>query len=52
MTLARISSGVLVQVKGSQRSFHPSRNLVIAATRSLTEVKVPRLIAWRWMMPK
>lgn len=34
--------GVFVQVKGSQRSFHPSRYLMTAALRSLTEEKVPR----------
>jgi len=42
----------LVQVKGWQRSFQPSMKVSIVAMRSLTEVKVPRRIAWRVMMPK
>ena len=46
------SSAVLVQVKGWQRSFQPSMKVPIAAMRSLTEVKVPRRMAWRVMMPK
>jgi hypothetical protein len=47
-----IWSAVLVQVKGSQRSFQPSMKLPIAAMRSLTEVKVPRRMAWRVMIPR
>jgi hypothetical protein len=45
-------SGVLVQVKGWQRSFQPSMKFPIAAMRSSTEVKLPRRMAWRVMMPK
>ena len=48
----RISSAVLVQVNGWQRSFRPSMKALIAVTRSLTLVKVPRRMAWRVMMPK
>jgi hypothetical protein len=40
-----ISSAVLVQVNGSQRSFQASMKISIAAMRSLTLVKVPRRIA-------
>ena len=47
-----IWSAVLVQTKGAQRSFQPSMKMPIAAMRSLTEVKVPRRMAWRVMMPK
>src|SRR5215212_469274 len=47
-----IWSAVLVQTKGWQRSFHPSMKIPIAAIRSLTEVKVPRRMAWRVMIPK
>jgi len=36
----------LVQVKGSQRSFQPSMKVRIAAMRSLTDVKLPRRMAW------
>ncbi len=46
------SSAVLVQTNGSQRSFQPSMKVSIALMRSLTDVKVPRLIAWRVMIPK
>jgi hypothetical protein len=46
------SSAVLVQAKGSQRSFQPSMNAPIAVMRSLTDVYVPRRMAWRVMMPK
>jgi hypothetical protein len=45
-------SAGLVQVNGSQRWFHPSMNISMAAMRSLTLVKVPRRMAWRVMMPK
>ena len=50
--LVMMSSAFLVQTKGSQRSFQPSMNVWIAAMRSLTEVKVPRRIAWRVMIPR
>jgi hypothetical protein len=46
------SSAVLVQVKGWQRSFHPSMKFSMAAMRSLTEVKLPRRMAWRVMIEK
>ena len=42
----------LVQVKGSQRSFQPSMKPRMASLRSRTESKVPRLMAWRVMIPK
>ena len=48
----RISSAVLVQTKGWQRSFHPLMNASMAPMRSLTEMNVPRRMAWRVMMPK
>ena len=51
LALLRISSGVLVQTKGWQRSFQPSMNARILALRSRTERKVPRWMAWRSMMP-
>jgi len=44
-------SGVLVQVKGWQRSFQPSMKFSMAVIRSSTEVKLPRRMAWRVMMP-
>lgn len=47
-----MSTAVLVQTNGSQRSFHPSMKISIAAMRSLTLVKVPRRMAWRVMTPK
>ncbi len=47
-----IWSAVLVQMNGSQRSFQPSMNVWIAGIRFLTEVKVPRRMAWRVMTPK
>ena len=47
-----ISSAVLVQAKGSQRSFQPSMNRSIASINSLTERCVPRRMAWRVMIPK
>ena len=52
MACGRIWSAVLVQMKGSQRSFQPSMKISMAAMRSLTLVKVPRRIAWRVMIPK
>ena len=39
-------------MNGWQRSFQPSMSAPMAALRSLTEVKVPRRIACRVMMPK
>jgi len=50
--LARMVSASLVQVNGAQRSFQASMWVSIAATRSLTLVKVPRRMAWRVMIPK
>jgi hypothetical protein len=47
-----ISSAVLVQVKGRQRSFQPSMKASMAAMRSLTEVKLPRRMACRVMTGK
>jgi predicted DNA-binding transcriptional regulator AlpA len=47
-----IWSAVLVQTNGWQRSFQPSMKARMAAVRSRTEVKVPRRMAWRVMMPK
>ena len=47
-----MSSAVLVQVKGWQRSFQPSMKRRMAAVRSFTLVKLPRRMAWRVMMPK
>jgi transposase len=46
------SGPFLVHMNGWQRSFQPSMNRLMAATRSLTLVKVPRRIAWRVVMPK
>ena len=48
----RSSSAVLVQTKGSQRSFQPSMKTPIAVLRSATLRKVPRRIACRVMIPK
>jgi len=48
----RMSSAVLVQMKGSQRSFQPSMNVSMVVMRSFTEVNVPRRIACRVMIPK
>jgi len=45
-------SASVVQTKGWQRSFQPSMNAVIASIRSGTELKVPRRMAWRVMIPK
>ncbi len=47
-----MSSAVLVQTKGWQRSFQPSMKASMAAMRSLTLVKVPRRIACRVMIEK
>jgi hypothetical protein len=47
-----IWSADLVQVKGWQRSFHPSMKASMAAIRSLTEVKLPRRMACRVMIEK
>lgn len=52
MAWGRIWSAVLVQVKGWQRLFQLLMNWRMAAIRSGTEVKVPRRMAWRVMMPK
>ena len=52
VALARMVSASLVQVKGWQRSFQASMKVSMAAMRSLTEVNVPRRIAWRVMIPK
>jgi len=51
LALVRISSAVLVQTKGWQRSFQPSMKVRILALRSRTERQVPRWMAWRSMMP-
>ena len=45
-------SAVLVQVKGWQRSFHPSMKFSMAAMRPVTEVKLPRRMACRVMIEK
>ena len=47
-----ISSAVLVQVKGWQRSFQPPVKVSMAAMRSVTDVKLPRRMACRVMMEK
>lgn len=46
----RISSAVLVQTNGWVRSFQPLMKARILALRSLTEVKIPRRMAWRSRM--
>ncbi len=50
--MVRISSAVLVQMNGWQRSFQPSMKVSIVAVSDFTEVKVPRRMAWRVMIPK
>ena len=50
--LARISSGSLVQLKGTGWSFQWSMNAPIAAVSSLTEVNEPRRMAWRVITEK
>ena len=45
-------SASLVQTNGWQRSFQPLMNAVIDSIRSSTELKVPRRMAWRVMIPK
>ena len=45
-------SASLVHVNGWQRSFQPLMNPVMASISSSTEVKVPRRMAWRVMIPK
>jgi hypothetical protein len=50
--MGSISSTVLVQVKGRQRSFRTSMNVLIAVTNSMTLAKVPRRMACRVMIPK
>ena len=47
-----IVSASLVQTNGSQRSFQPSMNRVMASISSRTEPKVPRRMACRVMIPK
>src|SRR5215218_8444711 len=47
-----IVSASLVQTNGWQRSFQPLMNAVIDLIRSSTELKVPRRMAWRVMIPK
>ena len=47
-----MSSAVLVQMNGWQRSFQPSMKRWMAAIRSLTLVKLPRRMAWRVMIEK
>jgi hypothetical protein len=47
-----IVSASLVQTNGWQRSFQPLMNAVIDSIRSSTELKLPRRIAWRVMIPK
>ena len=42
-----MSSAVLVQTKGWQRSFQASMKVPIRFDRSFTEVKTPRRMAWR-----
>jgi len=49
--LFRIWSGVLVQMKGCLRWFHPVMKVRILAMRSGTEGNTPRRMAWRSMMP-
>ncbi len=45
-------SASLVHVNGWQRSFQPLMNAVMASISSPTDVKVPRRMAWRVMIPK
>src|SRR6476660_8700311 len=52
LALVRISSAVLVHPNGWHRSFQASMKVSMAPMRSLTEVNVPRQIAWRVMIPK
>ena len=51
LAFLRISSAVLVQMKGCLRSFQPSMKARILALSSRTERKLPRWMAWRSMMP-
>lgn len=51
LILARISSGVLVQMNGCFRLFQLLMNSRILPINSRTETKVPRRMAWRSMMP-
>jgi len=50
--LARISSASLVQLNGLGWSFKWSMKAPMVAMSSLTEVKVPRRMAWRIMTEK
>jgi hypothetical protein len=52
VAFSMISSAVLVQTNGSQRSFQASMKRSMAAMSSVTESKLPRRMAWRVMMPK
>jgi len=52
LSLVRIWSASLVQVKGCQRWFPPSQNRRIAAISSSTLAKSPRRSAWRSMLAK
>jgi hypothetical protein len=47
-----MASASLVQTNSSQRSFQPSMKRRMASTRSRTESKLPRRMAWRVMIPK
>jgi hypothetical protein len=47
-----ISSAVLVQVKGRQRSFQPATKVPMPVMRFLTEVKLPQRMACRVMTEK
>src|SRR5699024_1635703 len=51
LPISRICSGVLVQTNGCLRSFQPVMNWRILALRSLTDVKTPRRMACRSMIP-
>jgi len=47
-----MSSAVLVQTKGTQRSFQPSMKARLASVICLTEVNEALRMAWRVMMEK
>jgi hypothetical protein len=51
LTLARISSAVAVQVNGVAWVFQRVVQSRICLIRTVTEVKVPRRMDWRVMMP-
>ena len=46
-----MSSAVLVQTKGWERSFQPLMKARILVLRSLTDLNTPRRMAWRSRMP-